>query len=371
MAKKRTNGEGSITFDKSRNAYRVAITTPDGQQRIYKRFKTEQEALIWKTEQISAMHKGTFVLPSTITVGEWAVEWLATYKKGTIKQTTYEHYLYLATHISSIATIPLQELKPPQVQKLFTELIAKGLSANTVSKVFNFLKYLYSKALQLDMVNKNIMLLVTPPKFEKKQIEIFTRDEIERIFITCRNNKTYYPMILLMATTGMRKGEVLGLRWCDFNITNKEIHINKSLQKTKAFGSLLDTPKTKSAIRKIKLTDDVVKVLRELKSNSNTIDIKQEKLCFVTKTDNSLSSNNFDRFWRETLKKSEITYKKMHVLRHTHATELLAAGVPIIEVSRRLGHSKISHTLEMYGHAIPNYDEKIAAKVQQLYAVPK
>lgn len=370
MPIKRSNGEGSISYDKARNSYRTAVTTPDG-KRIYRRFKTEQEALIWKTEQLNTIHKGTFVAPSNITVGEWAIEWLTTYKKGAIKQSTYEHYLYLSTHIQSIADIKLQELKPSHVQNLLNQLLDNRLSANTVNKVNSLLKDLYSKAAKLDMINKNIMLLVNPPKFEKKQIEIFTRNEIEKLLLACRDNQTYYPMILLGATTGMRKGELLGLRWCDVNIANSEIHIRKSLQITKAFGTTLDTPKTKSSIRRIKVTEDVIKILRETKSRTTNIDIKQEKLCFVTRNETPINRHNFDRFWRESLISANIPYKKMHVLRHTHATELLASGVPIIEVSRRLGHSKISHTLELYGHAIPDYDEKIVEKVQQLYFVPK
>lgn len=370
MSKKRNNGEGSISYDSARGTYRTAVTTPDG-RRIYKRFKSEQEALEWKTEQLHSIHRGTFVAPSNITVGEWVIEWLTTYKKRSIKQTTYEHYLYLATHIESLSTIHLQELKPTQVQKLFNELLSKGLSANTVNKVDHLLKDLFSKALQLDMINKNTMLLTSAPKFEKKEIEIFKREEIEQILQICHANTMYYPMILLAATTGMRKGEVLGLRWCDVNLTNNEIHIRKSLQITKALGTTLDTPKTKSSIRKIKITEDVTKVLKDLKLRTINIDIKQEQLCFVTRNNTPINRHNFDRFWHASLKNAGIGYKKMHVLRHTHATELLAAGVPIVEVSRRLGHSKISHTLELYGHAIPNYDEKIVEKVQQLYAVPK
>lgn len=78
-----------------------------------------------------------------------------------------------------------------------------------------------------------------------------------------------------------------------------------------------------------------------------------------------------ERSWKDILRIANVTYKNIHVLRHTHATELLASGVPIIEVSRRLGHNKIGHTLALYGHAIPNYDNKIIGKVRELYAYPK
>lgn len=99
------------------------------------------------------------------------------------------------------------------------------------------------------------------------------------------------------------------------------------------------------------------------------MDIKQEQLCFITKNSTPISPHNAERAWRSIIRKTSIPYRNFHVLRHTHATQLLANGVPIIEVSRRLVHARISHTLELYGHAIPNYDSKIADKVKKLYLI--
>lgn len=367
---KRSNGEGTISFDKSRGTYRAAITAPDG-QRIFRRFKTEEEALAWKSEQTYSIQTGTFVAPSTVTVGEWAVEWLKTYKRPNIKQTTYEQYVYLARYLEGIANIKMQELHPMQVQQLYQSL--PHLSANTINKIHKLLKDMWTKAYKLEMLQKNIMDIVDSPKFEKKEIEIFMQKDIEKILKTCHEHaklKIRYPMILLAATTGMRKGEVLGLRWCDVNLSDSEIHIRKTLQQTQS-GIYLDTPKTKASSRKISVTEAVTAALRDLKATITNIDIKQEKLCFVTRNDTPISPRNFERLWHDLLRCAGVEYKNLHVLRHTHATELLAAGVPIVEVSRRLGHSKISHTLELYGHAIPNYDKKIANKIQRLYAVPK
>lgn len=370
MPRKRSNGEGSIVYEQSRNAYRVYLVAPDG-RRITKRFKAEADAIVWKVEQINAMNKGTFVAPSAITVGEWAVEWLKTYKRPTVKQTTYEQYVYLARYLEGIADIKMQELHPMQVQKLYQSL--PHLSSNTINKIHKLLKDMWTKAFRLEMMQKNIMEIVESPKFEKKEIEIFAQKDIEKILKACHEHpklKLRYPAILLAATTGMRKGEIIGLRWCDVNLSDCEIHIRRTLQQTRV-GIYLDTPKTKASIRKIRITDATTAALRELKVNTSNIDIKQEKLCFVTRNDTPISPRNFERLWHDLLCCANVPYKNMHVLRHTHATELLAAGVPIVEVSRRLGHNKIGHTLELYGHAIPNYDKKITDKIQRLYAVPK
>lgn len=368
LPKRKRNGEGSIYFDKPRGNYRVNITMPTG-ERLFKRFRTEDEALAWKTDQLHAMQRNTFVTPSKITLGDWLITYLSTYKHGIVKQTTYEYYFYLAKHLDPLADFNLQTLTALEMQKFLKALLDQGLSANTVSKIYSFLKDIYAKAIQLDMVSKNILNAVQPPRVEKKQIEIFTHKEIELILENSKDSM-YYPLILLGVITGMRKGEILGLRWCDVDFSTNDVHIRQTLQVTQ-LGTLATTPKTTSSVRKIKLTDDMIKVLHQLKATVKNIDIEQKKLCFVTKNDTPINRNNFDRAWRAILQKSNITYKKMHTLRHTHATELLAAGIPIVEVARRLGHSKISHTLELYGHAIKNYDEKIAKKVQELYVVPK
>lgn len=367
---KNSNNTGSVYYDKSKKRYFAAVTTPAG-QRKKKRFLTKTEAEKWKNAQLTDIDRGAFVEPTNITVGAWAVTWLKTYKKGAIKRSTYERYKQLIAQLKPIAGIKLQELKPIHAQQLYQSFTT--LSANSVNKVHKILKALYTKAYDLDMVPKNIMLAVVSPKFDRKEIKIFSMEEIRLILETCMNNKRlkhYYPMVLLAATTGMRLGEVLGLRWCDVLFETSEVYIRQALQNSSEIGLFLETPKTKAGVRKISITNDVLIELKKLKKAALAIDIKQEQLCFVTKSNKPIAPYNFERAWKSIVKRSGVPYRNFHVLRHTHATQLLANGVPIIEVSRRLGHARISHTLELYGHAIPNYDSKIADKVKKLYLIP-
>jgi len=369
--RKRRNGEGSISADAERGGYRAWITSPNG-KRISKRFSVESEAIAWKTEQLCAMNQGTFVEPNTVTVGEWALRWL-TAKKQAVSIGTYENYLYISGHLDLISTIALQELLPHHIDTLYIEL-NKIISGCTVHKVHKLLKAMLKKAAALNIVSKNIMLNVDSPKFEKKDIQIFTQTEVETILKVCHDNpllKRKYPMILLSATTGIRLGELLGLRWCDVLFPTDEIFIRKSIKASKTQGIYLGSVKTKAGIRKIKITEDMVKLLRSLRADVKNMDINQETFVFPARTGNPISPRNMERAWDTIIRNAGVPYKNIHVLRHTHATELLALGVPIIEVSRRLGHSKVAHTLDLYGHAIPNYEDKIVDKVAQLYAVPK
>lgn len=371
MAKKRSNGEGGIYFDEKRGTYRANVTGPNG-NRIYKRFTSREDSLAWKTEQLHAMNQGTFVEPSTVTVGEWALRWLTT-KKQSVSIGTYENYLYVSGHLDLIAGIALQELAPHHVDALYAEL-GKAVSGCTVHKVHKLLKAMLGKAVSLNIVSKNIMLNVDTPKFEKKDIQIFSQAEVETILKVCHDNpllKRKYPMVLLAATTGVRLGELLGLRWRDVLFPTNEIFIRKSIKVSKAQGVYLGSVKTKAGNRKIKITEDMVKLLRSLRAEVKNMDINLETYVFPARTGNPITPRNMERAWDTIIRNAGIPYKNIHVLRHTHATELLALSVPIIEVSRRLGHSKVAHTLDLYGHAIPNYEDKIVDKVTQLYAVPK
>lgn len=364
-------GNGSIVYDKVNKSYRAFVVTPAG-KRISKRFKVQADAVEWKNEQLADISRNSFIEPNKICLGDWIVKWLDTYKKDSIKQRTYERYISLAKHLTPLAGVKLQDLHPADIQELYKNM--PSLSASTINKVHKLLKDAMNKAFELEMTRKNIMGQVVPPKFEKKEIEIFNRDEIALILKTAHETKKYqryYPMILLAATTGMRLGEVLGLRWCDVLFNSSQVFVRKSLQNSLTEGFLLESPKTKAGVRKIFLTNDVVRELQELKKHTINMDINQETLCFRTTTDNPIAPNNFERMWKKLLTFANVQYRNFHVLRHTHATELLASGNPLVDTAKRLGHSRVSHTYELYGHAIPGSDKKIADFVQQLYVIPK
>ncbi len=142
------------------------------------------------------------------------------------------------------------------------------------------------------------MLNVDAPKFEKKDIQIFTLGEVETILKVCHDNpllKKKYPMVLLAATTGIRLGELLGLRWCDVRFPTNEIFIGKSIKTSKTQGVYLGSVKTKAGNRKIKITKDMVKLLRMLRFEVKNMDINQETYVFPARTGNPITPRNMER----------------------------------------------------------------------------
>ena len=375
MVKRRHNGEGGISYDESRDSYRAYVINPEG-KRIFKRFKNQTDANIWKTEQLSNMHQGIYVVPSDVTLGDFILTFLAS-KKQSVTLSTYEFYINIASHLNPIAKIRVQDLNAATIQKLYALLKAEGkLADSTIYKVHKLLKAILNKAIAFKIIRDNPSNAVETPRFEKKSIDIFSKTEIEQILRSCHSDsvlKAKYASILLSVTTGIRLGEMLGLQWRDVLFNTHEIFIQRSLHQSASIGLYSGSPKTKSSIRKIKLTTAMLDELYRLKAERKQISILNDDLVFSTKNNTPISLRNYERFWMNLLSErhANIPYKNFHVLRHTHATELLAAGIPIIEVSRRLGHAKVSHTLDLYGHAIPNYDQQIAEKVTQLYVVPR
>jgi len=365
--KQQSKGQGTISHDKARESYRAYYVTPAG-RRISKRFKTKKEAADWLAQQQTTVNNGSFTEPSNITLGSWLLTWLKDYKKAQVSTRTMELYTALAEKCEPIAAIKLQQVTPPAVQTLYNDLLQK-ISGSTVNKLHKMLGAAFKKARQVNLISVNPMEAVESPKFEyNHDIKTFTKEEVSKLYEAAKEyvGGRYYPLILLALTTGMRRGELLALRWKDIDANRNEIFVTRNLTETKQGQIIIGPPKTKAGRRKVAVP---AKVISELKASLGGTKTASLETVFCTAKGTPLSPSNLERQWRQLFKHTDVPYRNFHVLRHTHCTDLLAAGVPIIEVARRVGHARVSHTLELYGHAIPSYDKEIADKVGNLYIV--
>lgn len=351
---------GSLVYDKLHDSYRSFVMVSG--KRYSKRFRNKDDAMDWMARQKIAERDGNFVAPSDMLVGQWLLYFLSTYKKGSVRESTYERYLQLAAKIEPISRIPLQSCTVSQVQELLNSLTPDGSR-----KVHVLLHAAFQQAVDLSVIQKNIIRLTRAKKIIREEPSIFNKEEIKKLLSYAKDKMPiFYPIFLLVAHTGMRRGEILGLRWKDANLKNNTVTIRQQLQRV---GSeiIFQPPKTKSGKRKISIPTVVTNALQELRDDEKTIDIKQETLVFRNSNNNPVRPEALERAWKKVITQCGLPYRNFHCLRHTHATLLLAAGIPIIEVSRRLGHSRVSHTLDLYGHAIPSYDERIIEKINQIY----
>lgn len=392
MPKKRANGEGSYWFDEAKQLHRAAITTPGG-NRISKSHKNESVVKDWLNEQRLLIGRGQHVEPLSLTLLDWLYQWLNLYcRPPKIRQRTYERYLSLIPHVEVIGHIPVQKLSPTHLQELYNFLEDEGFSGSTVRQVHLRINASLEQAMINRYIFSNPADMVKAPRASENEVETFTAQDIGLLLQTAKTWTGLYAALLLAITSGMRLGEVLGIRWCDIDATAFVVRVRQNLQYSQEKGFVFEPPKTERGKRNISVPLDTISALLELWHD----DLKDDDLVFMTKKLTPIAPSNFlRRFWRrvqidaefllnktvvnplsehksldvlleEHRKKDgwrQFPAKNFHVLRHTYATTLLASGVPIVDVSRALGHAKVSTTLNIYGHAIPENAKIIAEKV--------
>lgn len=363
--KRRNKGDGSIYFDKTRNRF-IASYYDKLNKRHVKRFKTKSEAREFLISVNSSLQTNTYISPTAITLGEWLLKWLTTYKKPFIKESSYTTYVRYAKHLEPLANIKLQSLTAPTIQVFFNKLEKTN---NTKSEVYKILKPALTKAFALDIIPKNPILLVGSYKVERKEIETFSVKEINTIIKELPNldiKQNRYSLFLLAITTGARIGELLALTWQDVDLSSNTIRINKSVQYING-EDLVSSPKTKYSKRVVNFPPSIAPALKKLYDEQKVISINQNTPLFQTCHGNYIRNSNIANSWHKILAALNMPYRKFHALRHTHATQLLADNVSPVEVSRRLGHADSTITLKVYAHVLPGSDKKIANKIDRYY----
>lgn len=355
---KNANGKGSVYFEKERNKWRAIVTDTQG-NRISARFNTKAEGNEWVTIKIAEMYKNEYIAPSDITVGEWYIEYVTTFCGPNVRRKTLAEYLRIGKKFEPIANIKLQKLTSVAVQKFYNSL--PPMAPSSKYKIHTMLKSAITKAYTLGNIQKNIMLAVTAPPLGKTEIEIFTIEETQKILNTVQNSRyysRYYTFILAALSTGARLGELLGLKLSE--VHKGYIHIINNV--TSISGKVIEEPpKTDAGIRNITIQTELEHMLRQEALSDKITPFNP--YIFHTKNGTVIQPRNIERAWKQILIEAGIEHKKFHTLRHTHASQLLADGVPLLEVAKRLGHSDPTHTLKLYGHFIPGYDSKIPEQV--------
>ncbi len=379
--KKRSYGDGSVYEDKARSRYVFAYYDYDESlqksKKVRKYFKTEAEANnyanAWRAAQYSG--SGEYVVVENhkaeecpYYVGEWVATYIETHLQPKMRDTSLNRVLLSAKKLAPLANTRLDKLTATQAQQLFNDL-HKTLSDSTVKKVQQLLSAAYKQAAAERIIDYNPMLAITPVKVEKEEKEIFSFTEILRIFRSIRQleksyvwnsqARDYYTLFWLLLTTGMRIGEALALKWEDIDFQKREIHVHATKANTKD-PNVIHKPKTSAGDRYIPilptLRDTLYKRLKALQHSEGTI--KLFGYIFGTRTGSMMSHQNLQKIWNTITGRAGF-YKSIHTFRHTYATVMLARGIPLLEVSRILGHADGSTTLNMYGHAIPSYNQTL------------
>ena len=334
---------------------------------------SKKEADAKLREILRQIDTNTYVDAGKMTFGQFMQKWLENYCKINLTLNTYDGYkLYLEKHIiPALGDIQLSKLCPLHLQTYYAKALKGGrldgkggLAPKTVHQHHRIIHRALEIAVKWQLVGRNVADAVEPPRCEQYEARVYTEEEAWLLLHSAEDNRLYMPILLTMAT-GLRRGELLGLRWNDIDLGKGTITVSQALYKTSA-GIEMTPPKTKKSRRTITTPASVVSELK--KHNENQTKKREDAgefweengLVFCREDGTPWNPRSFSRDYRDLLKKYGLPLIRFHDLRHTHASFLLRQGVHPKIVSERLGHSQIAVTMDIYSHILPGIQEEVA-----------
>lgn len=335
----------------------------------------------WRNRQ-AEIDKGAGGRPSDkLLTGTYVEQWART--KINLKPSTQHSYQEVITHHVApyIGHLPLTELSPEHLRRLYADLLERGrkskqnpgtaLSPRRVRYVHSILHAALAQAVREEKLLRNVADLVTPPKAAPKQAAAFTLAQCQELMRALGDHRLV-PAFLLAWTLGLRRGELLGLHWRQIDLERGVLYVQANLVELDGHLLLSLEPKTEKGRRGLILPNALVAALKDHRANQEVERAlagpawEENDLVFCTAHGKLLRPSNFDRLYRSARDKAKLPKLQLHALRHTAATLLLQAGVPLPVVSEQLGHADYAFTKNTYGHLQPELQSLSAQALDAL-----
>ncbi|KGK85491.1 hypothetical protein DP73_18485 [Desulfosporosinus sp. HMP52] len=384
MAKQRNaNGEGSIHQRKSgihegKWVSQITIgTDPETGKPKRKTFygKTRAEVKAKLKEAMKELEKGIDLqAQSKLSFGEWLTDWMENYKKMELRLATWENYQRsIKKHIMpQLGDIPLGNLNTSDIQKLYNKMKTNNAASATIRRNHQIINSCLSQAVKNRLISWNPAIAVTLPKLETKQVKAMNKVEMNA-FLEAIETEVLRAAFLILIGTGLRLGEVLGLRWKDIDFREKTINVVQALVRTKSEGLILESPKTEKSKRLLPIPKEIAVATRLHRIKQRKIKkyakeaYEDNDLIFSTKSGKPINPRFLTKKYYEIRKRAGISSEiNLHALRHTYATRLLEEGENIKTVSELLGHTDISTTGNTYAHVMPEIKRTASDKMNNL-----
>lgn len=371
--------------DKQTTRWYVVVDTgadQDGKrkQKWHGGFGTRREAEVERARIVNDLHTGGYVAPDRLTLAAWVRESWLPMTRTRVKPSTYDSYRSnMETHVlPSLGNRPLQQLTAPMLNTLYSGLLAQGtargpLAPKTVRYIHTIVHKAISDAVDAGILVGNVAARAKPPRpraTRAPKIECWEPAELAAFLAHVRGTRLEAGW-RLAAMTGMRRGEVLGLRWTDVDLDAARVSVRNAVV-TVAYEILESTPKSHQA-RVIDLDAETAELLREHKSRQRAereswgAEYADRGLVICKEGGEPLHPQSFSQAFERTVEQAGLRRIRLHDLRHTHATIAVKAGVPVKVISERLGHESPAFTLKQYAHVLPGMQaeasELIAAAV--------
>jgi integrase len=371
VSKKRGNGEGSIYRRKDgRWVGQYTIYTAAGPKYRYLYGKTRAAVAEKLTKAMADRNGGLIFDVGNLTVGEYLDSWLSDSVRGTVRPSTFErHEGIIRLHIKpSLGRVGLKKLTPAHVRGLHREKLDAGLAPATVRKIHSTLHKALSQAVSDGIVPRNAAD-VKAPRPTPEEMQPLSEAEARAFLDTARGDR-FEPLYMLAISTGLRRGELLGLRWKDVDLERGTLRVGRALVR-EAGRHVLGETKTRRGRRQINLTPRAVSTLKahckkQLEEKIKLTGLHRDHgLIFATRVGTPINPENLvNRSFKPLLERASLPEIRFHDLRHTCATLLLGRRVHPKLVQELLGHATIAMTLDTYSHYMPSMGDQAAGAME-------
>lgn len=374
---KRANGEGSVYQRKDgRWTGATYVLLPDGartRRQVYGSTRAEVAGKL--RELITQTDRGVPMAGTSWTVDTYSQHWLEIVSKS-LKPKTHSGYDWIVRKYirSSLGDVKLERLTPAHVRRLHTAVAATGVSVRTVQLTHAVLRSMLSEAVREEHITRNVASLVRAPRPEVTETKPWTPPEVTAFSARSKQHRLH-ALFLLGYSVGLRRGEILGLRWSDLDLDSGALHVRQTLQRLDAGrGIVVGPPKTNRSRRTIPLPRAVVDELgrHRQRQAAELADVSKPNalgLVFTTTIGTPIEPSNLRREFDALIEQAGVRRIRFHDLRHTCASLLFAQGVPPRVVMDLLGHTTLSITTDLYAHVMPTALADAASAMDGLLTV--
>jgi len=370
MAKKiRGRNEGSL-YQRPNGSWRAQISING--KREGKTFPTKRESLAWLRKIQIQVGFGHDIEGSKITLKEYLTQWIDTSNVHLRDKTLRQYKGVIKNHIIPyLGSVQLKELNLARIERHYAELRNNGLSSRSTKLVHSVLHKALKKAVRYNLIIANPATGASLPRYRPPEMKVLDANQVSQFLIAAQGS--YYEALYHLAVhTGMRQGEMFGLKWDDLRWQSGVLLVQRQVQREPGQQWKYLEPKTRAGNRTIALGEGVLQILRLHQQNQIILkavagqEWKENGLVFPNRRGKPGDQSNLRKDFKAVLKQAGLPVIRFHDLRHTAASLMLNNGIPSIVVSKRLGHAKPSTTMDIYGHLYHEMQEEAARVMDEL-----